>query len=96
MAALSSQIRRLPVSEPLHEASRVLLAISVMAVALRYPITEVRRQWRPVTLLLAVAISVMAAVTAGLGWALLSVRSRRRCCSALACARPTRCWRRSW
>ncbi|EME64072.1 sodium/hydrogen exchanger [Rhodococcus ruber BKS 20-38] len=102
VAALSSQMRRLPVSEPLlglaagvllgpyvldvlrlapvtvehtllHEVSRILLAMSVMAVALRYPITEVRRQWRPVALLLAVAMPVMAAVTAGVGWAVLSV-----------------------
>ncbi|NGP09704.1 hypothetical protein G6038_30450 [Rhodococcus sp. 14C212] len=57
----------------LHETSRILLAISVMAVALRYPITEVRRQWRPVAVLLAVAMPGMAAVTAGFGWALLSV-----------------------
>ncbi|MGW3482358.1 cation:proton antiporter domain-containing protein [Rhodococcus indonesiensis] len=56
-----------------HEASRILLAVSVMAVALRYPMTDVRRQWRPVAVLLAVAMPVMAAVTAGLGWALLSM-----------------------
>ncbi|EME66664.1 sodium/hydrogen exchanger [Rhodococcus ruber BKS 20-38] len=57
----------------LHEASRILLAVSVMAVALRYPMTDVRRQWRPVAVLLAVAMPVMAAVTAGVGWALLSM-----------------------
>ena len=57
----------------LHEASRILLAVSVMAVALRYPMADVLRQWRPVAVLLAVAMPVMAAVTAGLGWALLSM-----------------------
>ncbi|MFC4373409.1 cation:proton antiporter [Nocardia halotolerans] len=57
----------------LHEAARMLLAISVMAVALRYPISEIRGQWRAVTLLLVVAMPVMAAVTAGLTWLLLPV-----------------------
>ncbi|MDY6869183.1 MAG: cation:proton antiporter [Actinomycetota bacterium] len=57
----------------LHEASRVLLAVSVMAVALRYPAAEVRRVWRPVVVLLVVAMPLMAVVTAALGWFLLSV-----------------------
>lgn len=57
----------------LHETSRILLAVSVMAVALRYPMADVLRQWRPVAVLLAVAMPAMAAVTAGLGWALLSM-----------------------
>lgn len=57
----------------LHETSRVLLAISVMAVALRYPAAEVRRTWRPVTVLLLVAMPLMAVVTAALGWFLLSI-----------------------
>lgn len=57
----------------LHEASRVLLAVSVMAVALRYPFSVARTRWRPVTLLLLVALPVMAIVTAALGWALLSI-----------------------
>jgi sodium/hydrogen antiporter len=56
-----------------HEVSRVLLAVSVMAVALRYPIADARRRWRPVTLLLVVAMPAMALVTAGLSWALLSL-----------------------
>ena len=50
----------------LHEGARVLLAISVMAVALRYPFGAVRLQLRPVVLLLAVAMPVMALVSAGL------------------------------
>lgn len=64
----------------LHEASRLLLALSVMAVALRYPSAAVRRQWRPVALLLLVVMPLMAVTTAvlsvvivgvGLGTALL-------------------------
>lgn len=57
----------------LHEASRVLLAVSVMAVALRYPFSAARTRWRPVALLLLVVMPVMAVVTAALGWALLSI-----------------------
>lgn len=57
----------------LHETSRILLAVSVMAVALRYPTADVRRQWWPVVVLLVVAMPVMTVVTAGLGWVLLSV-----------------------
>lgn len=55
----------------LHTTTRLLLAISVMAVALRYPFADARRRLRPVLLLLAVAMPVMAAVTAGLAaWVL--------------------------
>ena len=55
----------------LHTAARLLLAISVMSVALRYPFHTARAQWRPVLLLLAVAMSAMAVVTAGLAaWTL--------------------------
>lgn len=102
IAALSSRIRLMPVSEPLlavalgvvlgrevtgvlslptllqdhalvHEASRLLLAVSVMAVALRYPSGEVRSQARPVLLLLVVAMPVMALVSTGLAWLTLGV-----------------------
>lgn len=102
VAALSSKMRRLPISEPLlglvagvligpqvidvvrmplmtaehsllHEVSRILLAVSVMAVALRYPFADVRHRWRPVTLLLLVAMPVMAVVSAALGWLVLSL-----------------------
>jgi NhaP-type Na+/H+ or K+/H+ antiporter len=50
----------------LHTATRILLAISVMSVALRYPLSDVRAQARPVLLLLAVAMPAMALITAGL------------------------------
>ena len=100
VAALSSRMRRLPVSEPLlgllagillgpavsgvldvtpltedhtwlHTATRILLAISVMSVALRYPLAAVRSRTRPVLLLLATAMPFMVVVTAGLsGWLL--------------------------
>ncbi|MEE6272857.1 cation:proton antiporter [Georgenia sp. MJ206] len=51
---------------PLHEAARLLLAVSVMAVALRFPFGQLRSVASPVALLLAVAMPLMAAVTAGL------------------------------
>jgi NhaP-type Na+/H+ or K+/H+ antiporter len=57
----------------LHTASRALLAISVMSVALRYPLRDAREQLRPVLLLLAVAMPVMALVTAGLAAATLGI-----------------------
>ncbi|MEI7032744.1 cation:proton antiporter [Streptomyces pratensis] len=47
----------------LHEASRVLLSVSVMAVALRYRFDVVRRCARPVVLLLTVVMAGMALVT---------------------------------
>ena len=50
----------------IHEASRVLLAISVMGVALRYPFKAIRARWRGVVLLLAVAMPAMALVSTGL------------------------------
>jgi len=49
----------------LHTAARLLLAISVMSVALRYPLGQVRSRVRPVLLLLAIAMPVMAATSAG-------------------------------
>ena len=64
-----------PVEEPgwLHETTRILLAISVMSVALRYPIRDVRSRLRPVLLLLAVVLPVMAVLTAGVAGAALGV-----------------------
>lgn len=54
-----------------HDATRVLLAVSVMGVALRYPFRAVRAQWRGVVLLLAVAMPAMALISAGLSmWTL--------------------------
>ncbi|WP_091763855.1 cation:proton antiporter domain-containing protein [Blastococcus aurantiacus] len=102
VAALSSRLRRLPVSEPmvgllvgiacgpavldllpvapltedqtwLHTATRLLLAVSVMSVALRYPFRDARSRLRPVLLLLAVAMPAMALITAGLSAAFLGV-----------------------
>jgi NhaP-type Na+/H+ or K+/H+ antiporter len=57
----------------LHTTTRLLLAISVMAVALRYPVADARSRLRPVLLLLAVAMPMMAVVTAGLAAWLLGV-----------------------
>ena len=94
VAALSSLVDRLPVSEPLlalvvgvlvgpqllgwvslselgsrhhelHEVSLVLLAVSMMAIALRYPFTEARRRWRSVAVLLVVLMPVMALASTG-------------------------------
>jgi NhaP-type Na+/H+ or K+/H+ antiporter len=56
-----------------HTATRVLLALSVMAVALRYPLREVRSRLRPVVLLLLVAMPAMAVLTAGLSALVLGV-----------------------
>ncbi|MDP3892226.1 cation:proton antiporter, partial [Nocardioides sp.] len=57
----------------LHIGAELLLAVSVMAVALRYPLRDVRRRLGPVTLLLVVAMPVMAVVSTGLGWLVLGV-----------------------
>ncbi|WP_374982365.1 cation:proton antiporter [Streptomyces fradiae] len=55
----------------LHELSRLLLAVSVMAVALRYPFREARSRAAPVVLLLVVALPLMALSTAGVAAAAL-------------------------
>ncbi|MFV0131937.1 cation:proton antiporter [Streptomyces sp. HMX87] len=47
----------------LHEVSRILLAVSVMAVALRYPMNAVRSRIRPVAVLLGVAMLGMLVLT---------------------------------
>ncbi|MGY1708730.1 cation:proton antiporter [Geodermatophilus sp. SYSU D00758] len=57
----------------LHTATRLLLAVSVMAVALRYPFGDARARLRPVLLLLAVVMPVMALASAGLAAGLLGV-----------------------
>ncbi|MCZ2860435.1 cation:proton antiporter domain-containing protein [Blastococcus sp. VKM Ac-2987] len=57
----------------LHTAARLLLAVSVMSVALRYPFHVARARWRPVLLLLAVVMPAMAVVTAGLAALTLGV-----------------------
>ena len=56
-----------------HEASRLLLAVSVMGVALRYPFREARSRWRPVLLLLLVAMPLMALVSTGLALGVLGL-----------------------
>ncbi|MCA0145368.1 cation:proton antiporter [Blastococcus sp. LR1] len=65
-----------PVTEDtawVHTAARLLLAISVMSVALRYPVRDARTRLRPVLLLLAIALPAMALVTAGLAALTLGV-----------------------
>jgi NhaP-type Na+/H+ or K+/H+ antiporter len=57
----------------LHEASRLLLAVSVMAIALRYPFRDVRSRVKPVTVLLVVAMLGTALVTTALSAAVLGV-----------------------
>lgn len=57
----------------IHEASRVLLSISVTGVALRYPFGALRAQWRGVALLLAIAMPVMALVSTGLAMGILGM-----------------------
>jgi NhaP-type Na+/H+ or K+/H+ antiporter len=59
------------VHTPYHEAARILLAVSVMAVSLRYPLRQVTRHWPALVVLLGVALPAMAAVTAGLAAATL-------------------------
>ncbi|GAB2749900.1 cation:proton antiporter domain-containing protein [Nocardioides pakistanensis] len=56
-----------------HDASRILLAISVMGVGLRYPFGSVRARWRPVTILLLVAMPLMALTSTGLAAGILGV-----------------------
>lgn len=49
-----------------NDTARLLLAVSVMGVALRYPFDAVRRQLRPVGILLLLVMPAMALVSAGL------------------------------
>ncbi|MFE6476231.1 cation:proton antiporter domain-containing protein [Streptomyces rochei] len=57
----------------LHEVSRLLLAVSVMAVALRYPFREVRARARPLLVLLIVAMAGMALLTTVVSAAVLGL-----------------------
>jgi sodium/hydrogen antiporter len=57
----------------LHDVAELLLAVSVMGVALRYPFADVRRRLRPVLLLLIVAMPLMALVTTGLAMGVLGL-----------------------
>lgn len=56
-----------------HDATRILLVISVMGVALRYPFGAVRAQLRPVSILLLVAMPAMALISTGLTAGILGV-----------------------
>ncbi|MFR9780993.1 cation:proton antiporter [Micromonospora sp. MS34] len=60
-------------AELVREMSRALLAISLMAVALRFPISGYRAVLRPVLVLLSAGMVGMAVVTAGLAWGVLGV-----------------------
>ncbi|MEV4543300.1 cation:proton antiporter domain-containing protein [Micromonospora echinaurantiaca] len=55
------------------EASRILLAISLMAVALRFQLSQYRAVIRPVAVLLAGGMAGMAVVSAGLAWLVLGL-----------------------
>lgn len=57
----------------LHEGTRILLAVSVMAVALRYPFRDVRQRLCPVAILVLVAMPAMAIISVGLGWLVLGL-----------------------
>lgn len=59
--------------ETFHDAAELLLGVSVMGVALRYPFAHVRRQVGPVVLLLVVAMPLMALISAGLAWGILGM-----------------------
>lgn len=63
------------VSDPstLHTGAEILLAISVMGVALRYPFSEIRQHWRRLALLLALVLPGMALVSTGLAMWTLSI-----------------------
>lgn len=66
----------IPLSEQpgiMETASRLLLAVALMAVALRYPVRELRRHLKNTVLLLLVVLPGMALIVAGLGSALLGL-----------------------
>jgi sodium/hydrogen antiporter len=52
----------------LHEVARALLAVSVMGVALRFPLADVRRHLAPVALLVLVVMPLMALTSAAAAW----------------------------
>ncbi|UVE94754.1 cation:proton antiporter [Dietzia sp. B32] len=55
----------------LHHGAEILLAISVMGVALRYPFAAIRTHWRRLALLLVLVLPGMALISTGLAmWAL--------------------------
>ena len=101
LAAVSSRMRELPLSEPLlglllgvlvgpqvlglldlseherspllEEGARLLLAVSLIGVALRYPVRGLRPVVSPTAVLVVVGMVAMAALTAGLAWLLLGL-----------------------
>ncbi len=101
LAAVSTRVRDLPVSEPLlalllgvvagpevlglvhvpeaqrpvlmTEVARVLLAVSLMGVGLRYPARSLRGVLSPTVVLVTVGMVGMAALSAGLMWLVLGV-----------------------
>ncbi|MCZ2825010.1 MULTISPECIES: cation:proton antiporter domain-containing protein [unclassified Modestobacter] len=56
-----------------HELARVLLAISLIGVALRFPVRRLRPIVTPTTVLVTVGMLGMAALSAGLAWLVLGV-----------------------
>ena len=63
-----------PLRTPLvHEMARVLLAISLIGVALRFPVRRLRPVVTPTTVLVTVGMLGMAALSAGLAWLVLGV-----------------------
>jgi NhaP-type Na+/H+ or K+/H+ antiporter len=55
------------------EVSRLLLAISLMAVALRFPLADYRAVGRPVAVLLTAALLGMTLVSSGMAWLVLGL-----------------------
>lgn len=55
------------------EAARVLLAVSLIGVALRYPVRRLRPVLRPTAVLVTAGMAGMAALSAGLAWLLLGL-----------------------
>jgi sodium/hydrogen antiporter len=73
----------------LEHTAKVVLAISLMAVALRFPVDQVARHWRPLAMLLTVVLAGMAAVSSLLGLAAgLSLTSAALLGSAIAPTDP--------
>lgn len=58
---------------PMHDATRMLLAVSVMAVALRFPASVAWQRRRPVALLLLLAMPAMALLSGVVAWWSLGV-----------------------
>lgn len=55
----------------LHHGAEILLALSVMGVALRYPFRAIRAHWRRMAILLVIVMPAMALISTGLAmWAL--------------------------